>query len=165
MKTLLQNNWGSAFSEVFASIVGTLGIIVVISFILSLQADASNLQSTFSVYFSGGQLGLPILSLSGIIFIALRNHGPLHPITSLLLYILFLIPIIATAFMIGLNPGFQAAQLHSANLTLLWVFFIGLHVLWLLILLLEPTVPSAQEAAEAQESRVNKIKGGASGRA
>jgi hypothetical protein len=33
-----------------------------------------------------------------------------------------------------------------------------LHLLWFFILLLEPTLPNAQEAGEKQQERVSKIK-------
>ena len=111
------------------------------------------------------KIGLPILSLSGIIFIGLLRHGRLHPVLSLFLYVWLFGPIIATAFIVGLNPGFQAGELTSPSLYLLWLFYFGLLFLWFAILMLDPIVPSAQKAAEAQEGRVNKIKSGASARA
>lgn len=73
-------------------------------------------------------------------------------------------PIVITAFIIGLNPGFLNDGLAHSTLSLLWIFYGGLHLLWLIILLLEPAVLSAQEAGEAQENRVNKIKAGAADR-
>lgn len=129
MKDLLLANWKYALSEVLASIIGTLGIVLAIAFILSRQADGITIGASFAQYFTGGQIGLPILSLSGIIFIALRKHGPLNPIMSVLLYVFLLGPIITTAFIIGLNPGFQINILSQSNLSLLWWLFFSLHAL------------------------------------
>ena len=165
MKDVLIKNWGGALSEVLASIIGTLGIVFLIALIVSQQLDDITSPTAFTDYFQGGQIGLPILSLSGIIFIAIRRHGRIHQLWSLLLYVFFLGPIIATAIIIGLNPGFKTHVLTSSNLSLLWLFYCCLHVLWFLILVLEPTVPTVQEAADAQEGRINKIKAGAVGRA
>jgi hypothetical protein len=164
MKQLLAQNWKSAVSEVIASVVGTVGIIWTISLILSLQSGSREVSDLFSTYFSGGQLGLPILALSGVIFIALRRHGRLNAIVSLLLYVFLILPIITTSFLVGINPGFKEKMLGSGNLQLLWAIFFGLHFLWFLILILEPAVLSAQEAGREQEGRVNKIKAGAEGR-
>ena len=165
MKDVLIRNWGKALSLVLASIVGTLGVVFLISLIVSLQSADLTTTAAFTKYFEGGQIGLPILSLSGIIFITLLRHGRLHPLLSLFLYVLLFAPIIATAFIVGLNPGFRAGELTSSNLYLLWSFYSILLLLWLAVLILEPIVPSPQEAAEAQEDRVNKIKSGAADRA
>ncbi|WP_421871854.1 hypothetical protein [Nitratireductor rhodophyticola] len=165
MKDLLLANWKYALSEVLASIIGTLGIVLAIAFILSRQTDGTTIDASFVQYFTGGQIGLPILSLSGIIFMALRKHGPLNPIVSVSLYVFLLGPIIITAFIIGLNPGFQTNVLSQSNLSLLWWLFFSLHVLWFVILILEPALPTAQEAGKEQDDRVNKIKAGAAGRA
>ena len=165
MKDVLILNLSKALSVVVASIVGTLGIIFLIAFIVSQQSEDLTTTAAFAQYFHGGQIGLPILSLSGIIFIALRTHGRLHPLISVLLYVFFFGPIIATAFIIGLNPGFHTNVLSPSNLWLLWSFYIIFHLLWFIILVLEPTVPSAQDAAQAQEGRVEKIKIGATDRA
>ena len=164
MKDVLIKNSGRALSIVLASILGTLGVVLLIALVVSQQSDNMTTTSAFIEYFRGGQIGLPILSLSGIIFIALRRYGRLHSLMSLILYVFLFGPIIATAFIVGLNPGFQVDILTPSNLLLLWLFYFGLHLLWFLILILEPTVPTAQEAAEAQEGRVNKIKVGAVGR-
>ena len=165
MRDLLIRNWGKALSEVLASVAGTLGIVYLISFIVSQQSDNLAAETSFAVYFRGGQIGLPILALSGIIFIALLRHGRLQPLWAVIIGIFYLGPILATAFIIGLNPGFQTNILAHSNLFLLWVFYCILHLVWFFILMLEPVVPSTQKAAEAEESRVNKIKSGASGRA
>ena len=164
MKERLAKNFKTALPEVVASLIGTLGVVFIISFILSQQADGETLANTFEQYFKGGQIGLSILAVSGIIFIALGRHRPLNQFISLGLYAVLLVPMMATAFVIGLNPGFQENVLKDANLQFLWVVYLGFHVLWFLILLLAPEIPSAQEVGQQQEERVNRIKAGAVGR-
>lgn len=149
-----------------ASIAGTLGVVFLIAFVVSQQRNDLSVSASFSQYFHAGQVSLPILSLSGIIFVALfRRYSALSPLLAMILYVVFLGPIIATAFIVGLNPGFQDNVLAPSNLLLLWLFYWIFHMLWFLILLLEPAVPSAREAAVAQDTRVNEIKAGAAGRA
>ena len=163
---LVKANWARALAEVSASIAGTLGVVFVIAFIISRQRTDLDASASFAEYFRAGQISLPILSLSGIIFVALfRRQGAVSPIWAFILYVVFLGPIIATAFIIGLNPGFHPDVLSPSNVYLLWSFYCGLHGLWFLILVLEPGVPSPQEAAVEQQSRVNQIKSGAAGRA
>lgn len=72
---------------------------------------------------------------------------------------------VITAFLIGLNPGFSPNGLSTDVLGWLWKIFFGIHALWFFILLLEPTIPNAQEAGQAQEKRVNDIKSRAADRA
>lgn len=165
MKDIFQQNWEHALTEVLASVFGTLGFVLLIAIIASLQSDNLNTPTAFFGYFLGGQIGLPILALSGIIFIAIRQHGRIRRLWSLILYIFFLGPIMATAFIVGLNPGFKPDVLSSSNLSLLWIFYFVLHFLWFLILVFEPKIPTAQAAADAQEDRVRAIKAGAVPRA
>ena len=137
-----------------------------IAFVVSEQRVDLDTSASFAQYFRAGQISLPILSLSGIIFVALlRRTDALSPILAVVLYVIFIGPIIATAFIIGLNPGFHQDVLTPSNVSLLWAFYWVLHGLWFLILVLEPEVPSAQEVAVEQQSRVNEIKAGAAGRA
>ena len=65
---------------------------------------------------------------------------------------------VITAFLIGLNPGFSPNGLSDTVLDWLWWIFFGMHALWFFILLLEPTIPNAQQAGEAQDKRVRDIK-------
>lgn len=157
----LEKNGARAIADVSASLAGTLVIVGIISYIVSLQSDTLTTTSTFSTYFQGGQIGLPILSLSGIIFIAILRHDRRHPIHSLALYFFFLVPFMATAFLIGFNPGFIPDQLSTSSLKLLWIFYVLLHFVWFLVLVFEPTIPTIQEAASDEEDRVRKIKLGA----
>ena len=164
MKERLQKNGWKAFSEVALSIAGTIGIVLLISVILSLQSESSSIGSVFGKYFSGGQIGLSVLSLSGIIFMVLLRHGQIHQAVSVLLYFVFVLPLLATAVIVGLNPGFLEGKLNTGTLWFLWLIYIGMHILWLVILLLDPAVPSAQAAGKAEQDRVNDIKGKADAR-
>jgi len=161
----LQRNWGKALSEVSASMVGALGFIFLVALALSGQDANVELGNAFFGYFGGGQIGLSILSVSGVAFIALLRHRPTPQLLNVLLFVLFIGPIVATAFIIGMNPGFYPGRLSATILFWLWLLFFGLHILWFFILLLEPTIPSAQEAGETQETRVKNIKPGASSHA
>lgn len=164
MKDLLLNNWGRALGDVSASMIGALGFIGLIALTLSGQDHNLTISEAFARYFEGGQIGLSILSVSGVAFVALLRHKPTHQVLAVILLILLVGPIAATSILIGMNPGFQPGGLSETLLTWLWRLFFGLHALWFFILLLEPSVPNPQEAGEAQEQRVNRIKAGAAGR-
>ena len=156
MRERVKKNWSVALAEVGVSVAGTLGVVYLIAFIVSLQPDSLTAGESFATYFQGGQISLPILSYSGIIFLALfRRQGKTpNPVFAWWLYVVYGGPIIATAIIIGLNPGFKPDVLGAGNLTFLWVLYAALHVLWFLVLVFEPVVPSAQEAARTQEDRV-----------
>ncbi|MCA0904410.1 hypothetical protein [Qipengyuania aquimaris] len=139
-----------------ASIVGSVGIVFVIAMIVALQKEQSAML-VYQQYFDGGQMGLSILAISGGIFIALFRHPRLHAILSLGLYAAFVIPVLATGIIIGMNPGFESGELGSSLVNLLWLVFWFLHILWLFVMLLEPRIPTAQEAGDQQENRVNDI--------
>lgn len=158
MLDLLQKNWGRALGEVSASMLGALGGIFLVALALSGQNASPSLSDTFFRYFSGGQIGLTILSVGGVTFIALLRHKPAHPLLAVLLYALLFGPMVITSILIGLNPGFTPDGLSAVVLEWLWWIFFGLHTLWFFILLLEPTIPNAQQAGEAQEKRVRDIK-------
>jgi len=153
----LIKNWKEALTEVLASLIGTLGIVFVIAFILSGQIEGGKVLSSFNRYFNEGQIGLSVLSISGVMFLALRRHGKLNAIMSIILYLCFVVPIVATAFLIGLNPGFEKEVLTDTNVSLLWKFYFGLHLLWFFFLALQPIIPSSEEAGAAEKNRVNDI--------
>jgi hypothetical protein len=153
----LLKNWKDALTEVLASLLGTLGIVLLIAFVLSGQSNEAETSSAFSRYFSGGQIGLSVLAVSGLMFLALRKHGSMSSITSIAIYILFLGPVFATAFIVGLNPGFEKSVLSEINLSRLWFFYFWLHILWFFILLLEPIILSGEEAGAAEKKRVSGI--------
>ncbi|WP_163850125.1 hypothetical protein [Pseudooceanicola aestuarii] len=153
----LQKNWKEALTEVLASLIGTLGIVFVIAFILSRQIEEGKVTTSFSRYFNEGQIGLSVLSISGVMFLALRKHGKLNEIVSIVLYLCFIIPLVATAFIIGINPGFEKEVLTSTNVSLLWQFYFGLHLVWFLILALKPTIPSSEEAGAAENNRITDM--------
>jgi hypothetical protein len=153
----LTKNWKEALTEVLASLIGTLGLVFVIAFILSGQIEEGKIASSFYRYFNEGQIGLSVLSISGVMFLALRKHGKLSAIMSIILYLCFIVPIVATAFLIGLNPGFEKDVLTGTNVSLLWKFYFGLHLLWFLILAFRPIIPSSEEAGAAENKRVSNI--------
>lgn len=161
---LVKANIAKALTEVGASIAGTLGVVYLIAFFVAEQEIDLDASASFDQYFSAGQIGLPILSLSGIIFVALiRRKGAPSDVLAFILYLVFVGPIIATSIIIGLNPWFRPDEMTPTILRWLWAFYWILHGLWFLVLVSEPIVPSAQEVAVAQESRVNEIKAGAAG--
>ncbi len=168
MKTIcarIKANWTTALADVSASIVGTIGIVFVIAFFVSEQQSDVDAYTSFLQYFRAGQISLPILSVSGIIFVALmRRQSAKNPILALILYVFLIVPTVATAIIIGFNPGFVPGELSSAILTWLWVFYWILHLLWFLVLVSKPVVPTIEETAIAEGVRVNKIKDEAAGR-
>ena len=157
MKDLVARNWKTALTEVMASLVGAIFFLLGIALILYGQGRSKTIYEAFLSYFTGGQLGLSVLSLSGIIFLALRKHGSLGPITTIFLYIFYLGPVFLTAVIIGMNPGFKESILSPFTLAMLWLFFVGLHILWFVVLILEPFIPSPEQAGEAEENLVGGI--------
>ncbi len=155
----IAKNWKDALTEVLASLFGTLGIVLVIAIILSGQNKDGDAYVAFHRYFNEGQIGLSILSISGVMFLALRKHGKMNSIISIMLYIFFVVPVVATAFIIGLNPGFEKAILTEVNVTRLWWLYLWLHLLWFVILAWEPIIPTPEQAGEAEETRVGGIAG------
>ena len=151
------NNWKDALTEVLASFLGTLGIVFVIALVLSGQTGSGDVWPSFYRYFNEGQIGLSVLSISGVMFLALRKHGKMNSIASIALYILFVVPVLATSFIIGLNPGFEKGVLKEVNVSRLWGFYLWLHLLWFFILALEPSIPSGEEAGAAEDKRVKSI--------
>jgi hypothetical protein len=146
------------------SLLGTIGIVLIVAIVVAAQMKKPDVFVTFGGYFDGGQLSLPILALSGIVFLAVRRHGPIHQVITVVLYVFFFGPIIAAALMVGVNPGFKPSALSLTNLTILWWSYFILHVVWLITLLLEPVLPTAEEAARQEDDRVSKIKERAAGR-
>lgn len=161
MIDLFRKNWSKAFGEVLSSVVSSLGFILLIALILSAQNPPATFWAEFGNYYSGGQIGMSILPVAGVAFMALLRHKATHHVLAVILLVLLVFPIVATSFIIGLNPGFQAGGLKDPLLRWLWIQFFGLHVLWFVILLLEPKIPTAQQAGEDQENRVKNIKPGA----
>lgn len=157
MIDLLRKNWRRALSDVLASMLGALGVIFLVSLALSAQNPKLTLLDIFFDYFSGGQVSLAILSVGGVAFIALLRHKPMQPLVAILFYLSLLGPIVLTAILIGLNPGFVRGSLSQTVLDWLWCIFFIVHVVWFIVLTLEPTIPNAQEAGEAQEKRVSAI--------
>ena len=162
----IKKNWGDALAEVGVSVAGTLGVVFLIALIFSQQTSGLTIGASFGQYFQGGQISLPILSLSGIIFLTMfRKHGRPHPVLAWALFSIFFLPVIGTAFMMGLNPGFEAGGLGPTNLLALWSVYGAFHLLWFSVLIFEPIARSQEEAGEEQEERIKRIKAGAAQRA
>ena len=151
---------GHALADVMLSLSGTLGMVFIIASIVAVQSSQDvTTTDSFLMYFNGGQIGLPILSLCGIIFLAFfRRHKQLHPILAWLLYVIFFGSSITTAIIIGINPGFASNELKPELLKTLWIVYGMLHVLWFFILVFEPSMRSEQERAEEEYARVKNIK-------
>lgn len=81
----------------------------------------------------------------------------MNSIVSILLYALFIVPVLATAFIIGLNPGFEKHILREVNVSRLWMFYLWLHFLWFFFLALKPNILSGEEAGAAENKRVAGI--------
>lgn len=161
---LLKRNWKVAVAEVLLSLLGTVGVVIVVATIVASQTTKQEVAATFLGYFEGGQLSLPILALLGTVFLAIRRHGRISALSSTFVYVFLFGPAFVAALIVGLNPGFKPAVLSPTNLSLLWWAYLILHTVWLLSLLLEPVMPTAQEAGKEEDDRVNKIKGKAAGR-
>lgn len=166
MKKRIQGNWKNALIEVGTSIGGTLGMVFVIALIVSQQEIEANVYTLFAGYFEGGQISLPILSLSGIIILALLGkHKEASPELVRVVSVVFLLPIVGTAIMIGMNPGFRPGGLGPGNLMTLWAIYGAFHLLWFLVLILEPVAYSIEEADKDREQRIrNMMSAGDTGR-
>ncbi len=161
---VLKRNWKNAVSEVALSLLGTVGVVLAVACVVAFQSMAPDVFKSFLSYFDGGQLSLSILALSGIVFLAIRRHGKINQLISIVLYIFFFGPAFVAAVMVGLNPGFKSGTLSSTNLLVLWSGYVILHVVWLFTLLLEPIIPTAEEAGKEEDDRVKGIKGRAADR-
>lgn len=139
------------------SVIGTLGLVALISGVLSLQTEDKTLGAIFATYFSGGQIGLSVLSMAGVMLMVLLRHGPVPHIVSVGLYLIFIFPLFAAAFIVGINPGFVSGKLNPNNIFILWVVYFWFHVLWFIVLGLEPVIPTPEKAGETEGNRVKSI--------
>lgn len=159
MTEVVKENFIRALGEVGGSILGTVGLVFVIASVVSLQEDELSPTESFLQYFQGGQISLPILSLSAVVFAALlRRRGGLGQHIAVLLYVVVVGPIIGTALVIGFNPGFEQDKLTDPTLWMLWSFYAMLQIVWFLAIVLERSVQSFQDAAKEQEGRVERMK-------
>ena len=160
MESILQwiwaRNWGSAFSQVALSILGTLGTLALISALI--QSSTQPFLDVFTGYFAGGEIGLSILALSGAVSISLLSeHSSLPKGVSVLVYGLFFLPLFGVAFIIGTNPGFADQGVSGRQLTYLWGVYALSHMIWFFLLLLEPRPPNEERQQKQQSQRVQDI--------
>ena len=158
-------NFKDGVAEIILSVAGSVGAVFLISALLAANDDQLTPSVEFLKYFEGGQVGLTILAVSGAAFGALLRHPQKDKLASVIMGIVLLIPIVATSFIVGMNPGFVRGGLSNTLLTTLWWLFVGIHILWFIFILRSPTVPNAQEAGAEQDDRVSSIKQRASNRA
>ena len=157
----MKNRIYEAVSEVLLSIAGSIGVILLISWLLAANDATLETGKAFSSYFSGGQAGLTILAVSGAAFGSLLRHPRKDRLISVLLGLALFIPIIATSFIIGTNPGFSNASITGQTIKILWWLFVAIHALWFFFILTGPVSPDLESADAERESRVNSIKPGA----
>ncbi|WP_156505693.1 hypothetical protein, partial [Sulfitobacter sp. HI0054] len=149
----LFKNWKDGFAEIALSVAGSIGAVLLISALLAANDNALKAGAAFARYFEGGQVGLTILAVSGAAFGALLRHPQKDKLASVIMGLVLLIPIIATSVIIGFNPGFVKGGLTDTLLTILWVLYAFIHLLWFIFIVRSPTVPNAQEAGAEQEDR------------
>ena len=157
MKEKLKKNGWKAVSEVGVSVIGSIGIIYGISLLIALGPQNQSSWAVFSSYFNGGQIGLSVLSLSGAIYLILNRIGQTHEGLAIPIYLACFAPVIVAAFIVGSNPGFDPLKISTAQLVVLAILYIVVHLFWFLLLLSQPVLQSPEKAGEAQETRVEGI--------
>lgn len=167
MQKLKQNLW-KAVSEVGVSVIGSLGIVLIISGLISLGPEAKSGWAVFKSYFDGGEIGLSVLSLSGAIYLLLNRLGQQHEGLGLPIYIFSFLPVIVAALIVGSNPGFEPTEIGYGQLVVLGLLYLIVHVVWFVLLLLQPPLPkrikSPEEAALEQAQSAGGIEERAQGR-
>lgn len=166
MPERIKQNWKNAATEVGTSIVGSIGLLILISFVISLDDNTKTAWGVFASYFDGGELGLSILSLSGVIYILLMKYREGHEDQSrkkdkegqgFWSYILFFAPVILAAFIVGNNPGFDPSKIGSGKLMFLSVLYVLVHLVWLYLLLTKPILSSPEEIGTREDKNVDDI--------
>lgn len=153
----LRKNWWKAVAEVSVSVVGSVGIVFIISWVIALGPQNATAWSVFTSYFDGGQIGLSILSLSGAIYLMLNRIGRTHESLTILIYIAFFLPVIVAAIILGSNPGFDPTKIGAGQLITLAILYVIVHVVWFVLLLSQPALPTPQQSGEKQEDRVKSM--------
>ncbi|MCF7748500.1 hypothetical protein GLP43_13125 [Sulfitobacter sp. M39] len=153
-------------AEVILSLAGSVGVIGGISAVQALNDAQMTVGGAFHSYFEGGQVGLTVLAVAGAAFGTLLRLPKGDRLWSVLTILILLAPIIGTAFIVGGNPGFVSGKLTSGTLNLLWVFYILVHLMWLIFIMRRPPdLPNAQEVGEQEHQRVGGVKERAAERA
>lgn len=157
MKERVKKNLWKAISEVGVSIIGSIGIVFCISWLIALGPKSASGWVVFASYFDGGEIGLSILSLSGAIYLMLNRLGQTHEGLAIPIYLACFAPVIIAAFIVGTNPGFDPVKISVAQLVVLGILYFAVHLFWFLLLLSQPVLQSPEESGQAQEDRVAKM--------
>lgn len=157
MNERVKKNWWKAVSEVGVSIIGSVGVVFGISWLIALGPAGTSGWSVFASYFDGGEIGLSILSLSGAIYLMLNRIGQTHEGLAIPIYLACFAPVIIAAFIVGSNPGFDPVKIGTGQLVVLSILYFAVHLFWFLLLLSQPVLQSPEKAGEAQENRVEGI--------
>jgi hypothetical protein len=157
MKEKLKKNGWKAVSEVGVSVIGSIGIVFGISWLIALGPHSEPAMRVFASYFDGGEIGLSVLSLSGAIYLMLNRIGQTHESLAIPIYLACFAPVIVAAFIVGSNPGFDPVKIGTGQLVVLGILYITVHLFWFLLLLSQPVLQTPEESGEAQESRVKGI--------
>ena len=157
MNERVKKNWWKAVSEVGVSIIGSVGVVLGISWLIALSPHSASGWSVFGSYFDGGEIGLSILSLSGAIYIMLNRVGQIHEGFAIPIYLACFAPVIIAAFIVGSNPGFDPLKISTGQLVVLAILYIVVHLFWFLLLLWQPVLQTPEESGEEQEKRVKGI--------
>lgn len=157
MNERVKKNLWKAVSEVGVSIIGSVGVVLGISWLIALGPNSTSGWAVFGSYFDGGEIGLSILSLSGAIYLMLNRIGQTHEGLAIPIYLACFAPVIIAAFIVGSNPGFDPVKITTGQLVVLAILYIAVHLFWFLLLLSQPVLQSPEESSEAQESRVKGI--------
>lgn len=157
MKEKIKKNWWKAVSEVGVSVIGSVGIVFGISWLIALGPDSEPGMKVFTSYFDGGEIGLSVLSLSGAIYLMLNRIGQAHEGLAIPIYLACFAPVIVAAFIVGSNPGFDPLKIGAGQLVVLGILYVTVHLFWFLLLLSQPVLQTPEESGAAQEDRVKGI--------
>lgn len=154
--------WGrfkNGLSDVILSLAGSIGGICLISLYEAMKDDSLSFRVVFSSYFDGGQLGLAVLGVTGVVYGASSRIPGISDLFTVLTSLILIAIVALTALIIGDNPGFVPGKLTDVQLQWLWGLFIGVHVMWLYFIVRKPPrIPSAQQASEEESKRVIGVK-------
>jgi len=151
-----QNGW-RAVSEVGVSVICSIGIVFIISWLIAIGPERGSGWAVFTSYFDGGEIGLSVLSLSGFSFLMLIRIGKAHEDLAIPIYLGCFAPVIIAAFIVGLNPGFDPVKIGTGQLIVLAFLYTFVHLFWFVLLLWQPVLQTPEESGVAQASRVEGI--------
>ena len=159
MKQRLKHHLWKAVSEVGVSIIGSVGIIFVVSWLISLGPQPKSGWVVFASYFDGGEIGLSIFSLSGVIYLLISRLERKHEGLNLVAFVFLFAPVLIVAFVVGQNPGFEPTKIGTGQLITLWSLYALVHVVWFVLLLVQPLplIPTPEAASKEQQKRTGGI--------